>query len=231
MSKALLDLTEVKNASYKPKIISLVAKNTEQKRVLKSIKENRITIIYGPAGTGKTHLSTIYALKELMEDRISKIIFTRPCVEAYGEKLGYLPGNFNQKIGPYMIPIFDIISRTIPIKDMNSLIKLNKIQTIPLAFQRGLTFHDAIVIGDEFQNTVPEQVRMFLTRMGDNCKIIVTGDPEQNDIKGKNGLVDAVERLQNIEGISIIKMTCKSLVRDPLVNIIDKRYSSSTGEG
>jgi phosphate starvation-inducible protein PhoH and related proteins len=224
LPKKVIELTEVETITHKPHIIPLVAKNAEQKFALKSIKENRITIIYGPPGTGKTHLAAVYALRELNAGNVSKIVLTRPCVEAYGERLGYLPGGFNQKIGPYMIPIFDILARTITPREINDYVKKNQIQTIPLAFQRGLTFHNSFVVADEFQNTVPEQVRMFLTRMGEKCKVVVTGDPEQNDIRGKNGLVDAVERLKDIEGVAIVEMTHKSIVRDPLVNIIDKRY-------
>ena len=233
MPKTSIEITETKTATHSPRIIPLEAKTEEQKCVLESINNNRITIVYGPPGTGKSHLATVSALKDLIENKVSRIILTRPCVEAYGEKLGFLPGCFNEKIGPYMIPIFDILARILPLRDLNQLVKKNSIQTIPLAFQRGLTFRDAFVVLDEAQNTIPEQVHMFLTRMGENCKIVITGDPGQNDIRGKNGLVDAIERLQDIKGIGIVQMTHDSIVRDPLVRVIDERLRKplSCGEG
>ena len=204
--------------------VILSARNESQKEVLRAIREYAITIIAGPAGTGKTHLPVVYALQQLLRGTYQRIIFTRPCVEAYGENLGFLPGDFNDKIAPYMMPIFDILCRSIDKREVQMLIESGSIQTIPLAYQRGITFNDAIVIGDEFQNTIPQQLRMFLTRMGENCKIIVAGDPTQNDIDGRNGLSDALVRFQNCEQIKIIRMTHADIVRNPLVEMIDRKY-------
>ena len=186
--------------------------------------------------THNTHLPVVYALQQLLRGVYQRIIFTRPCVEAYGENLGFLPGDFNEKIGPYMMPIFDILCRVMDKRDIQALIESGVIQTIPLAYQRGITFNDAFVVADEFQNTIPEQVRMFLTRMGENCKIVITGDPSQNDIRGINGLDDALQRFSDSDKIKIIRTSHADIVRNPLVEYIDKKYMdklpySSEGDG
>lgn len=210
----------------KPHDIVLTAKNESQKSILKSIKDNTLTIISGPPGSGKTHIPVVYGLQQVLRGNYSRLIFTRPCVEAYGENLGFLPGDFNDKIAPYMIAIFDILTRVYDKKKIEALFSAGVIQTIPLAFQRGITFQDAFVVGDEFQNTIPQQVRMFLTRMGENCKIVITGDPAQTDINGTNGLVDVMSRLENShEDISIIHMNYEDVVRHPLVEFIDRKYA------
>ena len=212
-----------------PKTFVLSAKNDSQKDVIRTIKSKEISIIYGPPGCGKTHIPVVYALQELARKKYDRIILTRPCVEAYGENLGFLPGDFNEKISPYMLPIFDILGRLLDKKVIQNLVNENKILTLPLAFQRGITFSDAFVIADEFQNTIPEQVRMFLTRMGENCKIVITGDPAQNDIRGRNGLVDAIERFSDTEEIGIVQMHHKDIVRNALVQMIDQKYADDKG--
>jgi phosphate starvation-inducible PhoH-like protein len=204
--------------------VVLSARNEAQKEVIRAIKDYPVVIISGPAGTGKTHIPVIYALQQLLRGNISRIVFTRPCVEAYGENLGYLPGDFNEKIAPYMMPVFDILCRAIDRKQVQMLIDGNAIQTIPLAFQRGITFNDCFVIADEFQNTIPQQFRMFLTRMGENCKMVITGDPSQNDISGRNGLVDAIERFKDVDQFKIIEMNEKDIVRNPLIEVVERKY-------
>ena len=206
------------------KDIVLSARNEAQKDLIKAIKDYPITFVVGPAGCGKSHIPSVFALQQLLKGNYRKIIFTRPCVEAYGENLGFLPGDYNDKIAPYMMPIFDILEQVLPKPEIDRLFKDGLIQTIPLAFQRGITFQNSFVLADEFQNTIPAQMRMFLTRMGDNCKMVITGDLSQNDIQGKNGLEDAIQRFDNIEQIKIIKMEHKDIVRNPLVEIIDKKY-------
>lgn len=202
----------------------LSAKNDSQKRAIQCIQNKPISILHGPAGVGKTHLSILYALLRLEDQEYNRVILTRPCVEAYGENLGFLPGDYNEKISPYMIPIFDILGKYLPAKEIRRLIDENKLITLPLAFQRGVTFSDAVVILDEAQNTIPEQIHMFLTRMGLDAKIIITGDPNQNDIRGRNGLVDAIERLSDLEEIGVVEMYGKDTVRNPLVQLIDEKY-------
>lgn len=199
-------------------------KNDSQKEVLKSIKTKDVSIIYGPAGSGKTFVPVAFGLQELLKGHYDRIVFTRPCVEAYGESLGFLPGDFNEKISPYMMPIFDIMKQFIDKKVIQDLISKEQIATIPLAFQRGISFNNSFVLLDEAQNTIPEQFRMFLTRMGENCKVVITGDPTQNDIEGINGLEDAITRLEGIEQIGIVQMMHDDIVRNPLIKIIDQKY-------
>ena len=203
------------------------AKNNKQKELFRNITNHSVTIFHGPAGTAKTHISVVYGMQELLKGNYERIVLTRPCVEAYGENLGFLPGDFNEKIAPYMMPLFDIMANYISYDAINEMIRKNKIQTIPLAFQRGITFNNSYVIADEFQNTAPDQVRMFLTRMGENCKIVMTGDLSQNDINGVNGLQDAIDRLQDIDEISIVETFDEDVVRHPLVKQIDNRYKAS----
>ena len=159
-----------------------------------------------------------------MEGKYDKMIFTRPCVEANGENLGFLPGDLNEKIHPYMFPIFDFLSDHLSLKQIEWHIKAGSIMTLPLAFQRGVTFCNSFVLLDEGQNTTPEQIRMFLTRIGKNCKVVITGDPLQTDIKNKNGLVDACERLEGIKDIGIVVMSKEDIMRNPIVAEIEERY-------
>ncbi len=207
--------------------INLVGLNDEQKKVLREIDKNVITIITGQAGVGKTHLAVIYGLLELVRGTYKKLIFTRPCIESYGERLGSLPGDANEKISPYMTPIFDILKKYIHKDTIEQLIEEEKIITIPLAFLRGVTFNDAFVTADEFQNVIPSQMRLFLTRIGKDSKIVITGDLSQSDIQEKNGLMDAVERLRNINSIGIINMTSDAIIRNPIIKEIENRYSSN----
>jgi phosphate starvation-inducible PhoH-like protein len=208
------------------KKIKITAITEEQIKVLKAINDNQITIIYGPAGTGKTHLATLYGLKEFLLGTFDKLIFTRPCVEAYGEKLGMLPGDAEDKIAPYMIPIFDTISEYISMKELSVLVDNGAIRTLPLAFQRGVTFKNSFVVADEFQNTLPQQMRLFLTRIGKNTKVVITGDITQSDIEGVNGLSDAINRLNGINGLAIIQLSASSIVRNPIIFDIEAKYNT-----
>ena len=204
--------------------IHVTARSEHQKELLRSIKDNVVTIVEGPAGSGKTMLSVISCLREFTLGRYSKMIFTRPCVEANGENLGFLPGDLNEKISPYMYPIFDFLSDHLSSKQIEGMVESETIVTLPLAFQRGITFRNAFVILDEAQNTSPAQIRMFLTRIGENCKIVITGDPEQSDIKGINGLADACGRLEGVTDLGIVKFTKEDICRHPIVVEIEEKY-------
>lgn len=207
------------------KPLELTAKTSNQKLLFKSIKENLITFAVGSAGSGKTLISVNRCLDEFIKGNYEKMIFTRPCIEANGENLGFLPGNLNEKIYPYMMPVFDFLGDYIDYKQIEMMIKEGYIQTLPLAYMRGCTFRNSFVIGDEFQNTKPEQVKMFLTRIGENCKIVITGDPRQSDIKGRNGLSHAIELLSDVNGIGIVEFNEDDILRHPMVAMIEKKYN------
>jgi len=203
---------------------SPTAKTDEQKQVLRSFSENDITFVYGPPGSGKSFLATMWALSEFSKGKYEKIIITRPAVEAYGEKLGFLPGDADEKLAPYMYPIVSFILEAITEEFLQKLLREKSIMTIPLAFQRGINFKNSIVIGDEFQNTIPKQMRMFLTRLQLDSKIIVTGDLNQSDLPDENGLKDAIGRFKNVSGIGVCELTEESIVRHPIIKEIEKRY-------
>ena len=181
----------------------------------------------GPAGTGKTYLSIALAVKALKEKTIKKIILSRPAVEA-GEKLGFLPGDMKDKIDPYLQPLYDALEDMIPAARLQDMMDKHIIQIAPLAFMRGRTLSDAVVILDEAQNTTPAQIRMFLTRMGWSTKMIVTGDLTQIDLprEQKSGLKEAMHILADIDGISVIKLNQKDIVRHKLVTRIVNAYDA-----
>jgi len=199
----------------------------EQKKVFQSMKDNTVTFITGPAGCGKTFISVSQALHDYSKNKYKKIIMTRPAVEAHGEHLGFLPGDACDKLAPYMMPIMDVMESYLEENFINTMIKKNELITIPLAFQRGLTFKDAFVIFDEAQNTTRDQMRMFLTRIGENCKVVVSGDLRQKDRQGGiNGLHHATKILKGVNNIGIVELTEKSIVRSDLVADIESKYSA-----
>jgi len=200
--------------------------NAVQKEAIKAIMGNDVTILHGCAGTGKTYIAVKFGLQQFLRGYYDKLIFTRPCVEAYGESLGFLPGTFNDKIFPYLAPMLDILRASLPTKDLNASIEEGKIVTLPLAFQRGVTFHRSYVVADEMQNSVPPQMRLLLTRLGEGSKIVVTGDPFQSDIPGRtNGLTDAIRRLDKLRQVATLEMGRDAIVRHPLIADIEDRYS------
>ena len=196
-----------------------------QKEYVESIEKFDLTFAIGPAGTGKTFLATVCAARLLNEKKIEKIVLTRPAVEA-GENLGFLPGDLQQKVDPYLRPLFDSLHSIFGYEKMNSLIDKGVIEVAPLAFMRGRTIENSLVILDEAQNTTNSQMRMFLTRLGERSKMVVNGDITQIDLnKGQmSGLVEAIKVFSNIEGIKFCYLTVDDVVRHPLVQKIIQAY-------
>lgn len=203
------------------------SRSEKQQQLIDAYHQSDMIFAIGPAGTGKTYLSIALAVRALKEKQAKKIILSRPAVEA-GEKLGFLPGDMKDKIDPYLQPLYDSLQDMIPAVKLQDMLEKNIIQIAPLAFMRGRTLNDAVVILDEAQNTTPAQIRMFLTRMGWNTKMIVTGDLTQIDLPKhqKSGLKEAVEILHNIEGISVVELGQKDIVRHKLVTRIVHAYET-----
>lgn len=203
------------------------ARSQNQQALIEAYDKNDMIFAVGPAGTGKTYLSIALAVRALKEKTIKKVILSRPAVEA-GEKLGFLPGDMKDKIDPYLQPLYDALEDMIPAVKLQDMMEKHIIQIAPLAFMRGRTLSDAVVILDEAQNTTPAQIRMFLTRMGWNSKMIITGDRTQIDLprEQKSGLIEALNILNGIEGISIISLNKKDIVRHKLVTRIVNAYEA-----
>jgi phosphate starvation-inducible PhoH-like protein len=182
----------------------------------------------GPAGTGKTYLAVCLAVQAMKQKQVDKIILTRPAVEA-GEKLGFLPGDLQTKVDPYLRPLYDALQEMLGLEVYTKLMERGSIEIAPLAYMRGRTLSNAFIILDEAQNTTREQMKMFLTRLGDGSKMVITGDITQVDLPdGKSsGLTHATEILSGTEGISIVKLTAKDVVRNPLVMRIVRAYEKS----
>jgi len=208
----------------------LVYKNPAQRRFYKTISSKDITFGIGPAGCGKTYLSVHNALKELgdKESKIDGIVIVKPLVEAAGEKIGYLPGDVEEKTAPFMMSFYYNMEQIIGKQRLQILKDSNTIQVIPLAFMRGITLSNKFVILDEAQNATPEQIKMFVTRIGEGSKYIITGDLEQSDIqKHKSGLDDAIKRFAGVHGVGLASFKEKDVVRHSLVRRLLKRYKPS----
>ena len=203
-------------------------KTVGQQNYIEKIKKNTIVFGVGPAGTGKTFLAVAMAVTALKQKQISRIVLTRPAVEA-GEKLGFLPGDLQSKIDPYLRPLYDALGEMLGNESFQKHLEKGTIEIAPLAYMRGRTLDDAFIILDEAQNTTPEQMKMFLTRLGNNSKAIVTGDVTQIDLPyiKKSGLIEAIEILDDIDGISIFRFTHKDVVRHPLVQKIILAYEKN----
>lgn len=202
-------------------------RSENQQLLIDSFNKNDMIFAVGPAGTGKTYLSIALAVKAMKEKNAKKIILSRPAVEA-GEKLGFLPGDMKDKIDPYLQPLYDALEDMIPAAKLQDMMDKHIIQIAPLAFMRGRTLSDAVVILDEAQNTTPAQIRMFLTRMGWNTKMIITGDMTQIDLPHEqmSGLKEALQLLSGIEGISVVEFNKKDIVRHKLVTRIVNAYEA-----
>ena len=203
------------------------AKTQGQKNYLEAIDQNTITFGIGPAGTGKTYLAVAKAVNALYAKQISRIILTRPAVEA-GERLGFLPGTLSEKIDPYLRPLFDPLQEMLEPEILTKLMESSVIEVAPLAYMRGRTLNDSFIILDEAQNTTGEQMKMFLTRLGFNSKMVVTGDTTQVDLPGgKSGLSIATSILGDVEGLGIERLTSKDVVRHELVTRIVDAYEKA----
>src|SRR5271170_547540 len=211
----------------------LTPKTLNQRRYMEAIERNDLVFGVGPAGTGKTYLSVAMAVSALLNKRVSRIILTRPAVEA-GERLGFLPGNLQEKVDPYLRPLYDALFDMLESDKVEKLLERNAIEVAPIAFMRGRTLNDSFIILDEAQNSTPEQMKMVLTRQGFNSKMVVTGDLTQIDLPSgkRSGLGDAVEVLRGVEGITFVTFDDRDVVRHSLVQKIVKayeRYAELTG--
>lgn len=210
---------------------SIVARSRNQQMLVDAYEDNDLLFAIGPAGSGKTYTAIALAVRALKNREVKKIILSRPAVEA-GEKLGFLPGDMKDKIDPYLQPLYDALQDMLPPAKLNEYMERGVIQIAPLAFMRGRTLADAIVILDEAQNTTTAQLKMFLTRLGINGKMIITGDLTQVDLPAnqRSGLRDAIERLRDIRGIAIVEFNQKDIVRHPLVKHIVAAYAKRTDD-
>ena len=224
MNNSCIAIT-VKGKPVKPKTLG-------QKKYIDAIQNNTITFGIGPAGTGKTYLAVAMAVRAFRDEQVSRIILTRPAVEA-GEKLGFLPGDLQDKVDPYLRPLYDAMFDMMGPENFQRNMEKGTIEVAPLAYMRGRTLDDSFIILDEAQNTTPEQMKMFLTRLGFNSKAIVTGDVTQIDLPDarRSGLVEAAKVLKSVEDIRILRFTEKDVVRHKLVQDIIKAYDKFYEEG
>ena len=210
---------------------SVVPRSKKQKEYVRSLKNSQIVMSLGPAGTGKTYLAVAVALSMLLEEKVERIILSRPAVEA-GEKLGFLPGDMKDKIDPYLRPLYDSLYDLLDYNKIQRKIESGSIEIAPLAFMRGRTLKNSFAILDEAQNATEIQIKMFLTRIGENSKLVVNGDPSQIDLPNKkqSGLVKSQAILKNIKEISIINFDHRDVIRHPLVTKIVEAYAKNTND-
>lgn len=197
-------------------------KNPAQKMAWAAFDLHDVIFLSGPAGVGKSHLAMAYAIYEVLQKKKSRIILTRPIVES-GESLGFLPGDFHEKVNPYMAPMYDCVRRIVGTEGVQRDMVNAALEVCPLAYMRGRTFDDAVCIFDEAQNANLLQLKMFLTRFGENSKVIITGDPKQSDIKDSDAFTHVMHRLESVQGIGIVRFSSDSIVRHPLVGKILKQ--------
>ncbi|HZV34370.1 MAG TPA: PhoH family protein [Verrucomicrobiae bacterium] len=216
--------TSSKKGSVSPKTVG-------QKKYVDAIRHHDVTFGVGPAGTGKTYLAMAMAVSALKEEKVSRIVLTRPAVEA-GEALGFLPGDLYEKITPYLRPLYDALQDMLPAEDIQKHMERNVIEIAPLAYMRGRTLNNAFIVLDEAQNATTEQMFMFLTRLGLNSKAVITGDETQIDLPGhkQSGLVEAHRALHGVEGVAIVEFTRRDVVRHPLVQRIIAAYEEHRGK-
>lgn len=205
----------------------IAPKTVNQKKLVAAVEKNDLVFAIGPAGTGKTYISVALAVRALKNKEVKKIIITRPAVEA-GENLGFLPGDLKEKIDPYLRPIYDALSDMIPAEKLRYYKENGIIEIAPLAYMRGRTLNDAYVLLDEAQNTTPMQIKMFLTRMGPESKVIITGDKSQIDLPRRqiSGLIETIHVLKDVKGIGFVELDDRDVVRHKLVKAIIKAYNN-----
>lgn len=206
----------------------ITPRSSNQAAYLKLLERHDLVFALGPAGTGKTYLAVAMAVALLKQRRVDRIILSRPAVEA-GERLGFLPGDLKEKVDPYLRPLYDALQDMLPEGKLQQRIETGQIEIAPLAYMRGRTLSNAYVILDEAQNTTPSQMKMFLTRMGENTRMVVTGDPSQSDLPPgmPSGLGDAVGKLRSLEAVGLVQFDKKDVVRHPLVSEIINAYESA----
>ena len=204
---------------------TIVPRSNTQIRYMEALGREHVIFALGPAGTGKTYLAVAQAVQQLIQGSVDRLILSRPAVEA-GERLGFLPGDMKEKVDPYLRPLYDALYDMLPAEQVERRIASGEIEIAPIAFMRGRTLGDAFIILDEAQNTTPAQMKMFLTRFGQNSRMVVCGDPKQVDLPdpGKSGLADAVARLEGIEGIGTIRFGVGDVVRHAIVGRIVEAY-------
>jgi len=216
---------------YGNKGLVIKPKSVNQRKLVESSLQNDLVFALGPAGTGKTYIAVALAVRALKNREVKRIIITRPAVEA-GENLGFLPGDLQEKLDPYLRPIYDALSDMVPAEKLKYYQETRVIEIAPLAYMRGRTLHDAFVLLDEAQNTTSEQIKMFLTRMGPNSKVIITGDQTQVDLptRQKSGLSESLKVLKDVKGIGVVKLSGKDVMRHKLVKSIIEAYEKQEME-
>lgn len=229
--EALQQLVETR-VTTSPRKAQVTPKTTGQKRYLEAIQQHDLTFGIGPAGTGKTYLAMAMAVSALREEKVGRIILTRPAVEA-GEALGFLPGDLFEKLAPYLRPLHDALHDMMPLEEMQRATERGIIEIAPLAYMRGRTLNNAFIVLDEAQNTTAEQMFMFLTRLGFGSRAVVTGDPSQVDLPRNKptGLTEAVHALEGVEGVALVRFGPGDVVRHPLVQRIIHAYQKHRGTG
>jgi phosphate starvation-inducible PhoH-like protein len=234
--KKKLDSNDISNIQSIGQLIktpkkSVIARSQKQSDYIKALRENDIVMALGPAGTGKSFLAVSVAITLLMEKKVEKVILSRPAVEA-GEKLGFLPGDMKEKVDPYLRPLYDALYELFGFEKIDKKIETGEIEIAPLAFMRGRTLKNSFAILDEAQNATSTQIKMFLTRIGENSKLVVNGDPSQIDLinKSHSGLTKSKEVLQNVDEIKIINFDHRDVVRHPLVSKIIKAYQARAND-
>ncbi|MGH9591109.1 MAG: PhoH family protein [Terracidiphilus sp.] len=223
--RSLADAGKQRSAGIKR---TVQPRSLNQRRYIEAIEQNDMVFGVGPAGTGKTYLAVAMAVAAINAKRVSRIVLVRPAVEA-GERLGFLPGTLQEKVDPYLRPLYDALFDLLDMERVDKMLERNVIEIAPLAFMRGRTLNDAFIIMDEAQNTTVEQMKMFLTRMGNNSKAVITGDITQIDLPNprKSGLLDAINILDGVEGIRFCHFEDADVVRHPLVQRIVRAYESA----
>jgi phosphate starvation-inducible protein PhoH and related proteins len=214
-------------AAFRTRKRHIAARSPGQTAYIRALRENELVFGLGPAGTGKTYLAVAAAVDLLMTGRVERIILSRPAVEA-GERLGFLPGDLRDKVDPYLRPIFDALNDMLPADQLAKRLASGEIEVAPIAFMRGRTLSRAFVILDEAQNTTPVQIKMFLTRLGEGSRMVVTGDPTQVDLPAgaRSGLAEALETLSGVDGIATVRLTDEDVVRHALVARIVRAYEA-----